>query len=60
MKTVELFDVYEGENLEKGKKSYALSFKLQDVSKTLNDKTIDKVMNRIREALEKELGAQLR
>lgn len=60
LKTVELFDVYEGKNLEKGKKSYALSFKLQDVSKTLNDKTIDKVMNRIREALEKELGAQLR
>jgi phenylalanyl-tRNA synthetase beta chain len=60
LRSVELFDVYEGKNLEKGKKSYALSFVLQDASKTLNDKTIDKTMLRIREALEKEVGAQLR
>jgi len=60
LKTVELFDVYEGKNLEKGKKSYALSFVLQDKAKTLNDKTIDKTMRRIQDLLEKELGAKLR
>jgi phenylalanyl-tRNA synthetase beta chain len=60
LKSVELFDVYEGKNLEKGKKSYALSFVLQDASKTLNDIAIEKTMKRIQEALEKELGAQLR
>lgn len=60
LKTVELFDVYEGKNLEKGKKSYALSFVLQDKAKTLNDKAIDKTMRRIQEVLEKELGAKLR
>jgi phenylalanyl-tRNA synthetase beta chain len=60
LKTVELFDVYEGKNLEKGKKSYALSFVLLDKMKTLNDKAIDKTMRRIQEALESELGAKLR
>ena len=60
LKSVELFDVYEGKNLEAGKKSYAVSFVLQDPSKTLNDKLIDKVMQKIRSALERELGAQLR
>jgi len=60
LKSVELFDVYEGKNLEKGKKSYALSFVLQDSSKTLKDKLIDKVMTKIQESLKNELGAQLR
>ncbi len=60
LKSVELFDVYEGKNLEKGKKSYALSFVLQDSSKTLKDKVIDKVMKKIQDALKTELGAQLR
>ena len=55
-----LFDVYEGKNLPEGKKSYAVNFLLQDETKTLNDKQIDGVMNRIRQNLEKELGAQLR
>jgi phenylalanyl-tRNA synthetase beta chain len=60
LSSVELFDVYEGKNLEKGKKSYAISFVLQDDTKTLNDKTIDMAMQRIRQALEKEVAAQLR
>jgi phenylalanyl-tRNA synthetase beta chain len=60
LKSVELFDVYEGKGMEPGQKSYAVSFVLQDTSKTLNDKTIDKSMNRIQQALEKELGARLR
>jgi len=60
LKSVELFDVYEGKNLEKGKKSYAVSFVLQDNSKTLNDNTIDKVMKRMIQELEKELGVKLR
>ena len=41
LKEVELFDVYEGKNLEAGKKSYAVSFLLQDENQTLNDKMID-------------------
>lgn len=60
LKSVELFDVYEGKGMEPGQKSYAVSFVLQDASKTLNDKVIDKSMNRIQQNLEKELGAQLR
>jgi len=60
LKQVSLFDVYEGKNLPEGKKSYAVNFLLQDETKTLNDKQIDGVMNRIRQNLEKELGAQLR
>ena len=46
LKSVELFDVYEGKNLEAGKKSYAVSFMLQDENATLNDKQIDKVMQK--------------
>ena len=46
LKEVELFDVYEGKNLEAGKKSYAVSFLLQDESQTLNDKMIDKIMSK--------------
>ncbi len=60
LKQVALFDVYEGKNLPEGKKSYAVNFLLQDETKTLNDKQIDGVMNRIRQNLEQELGAQLR
>ena len=60
LKQVALFDVYEGKNLPEGKKSYAVNFLLQDETKTLNEKQIDGVMNRIRQNLEKELGAQLR
>jgi len=60
LKQVSLFDVYEGKNLPEGKKSYAVNFLLQDEEKTLNDKQIDAVMQKIRHHLEKELGAQLR
>lgn len=60
LKSVGLFDVYEGDKLEKGKKSYAISLVLQDEKQTLKDQQIDRSIARIREALEKELGAQLR
>lgn len=59
LKDVRLFDVYEGKNLPAGKKSYAVSLKLQDNEKTLNDKQIDAAMSRIISAL-KSLGAELR
>ena len=57
LKKVELFDVYEGKNLPEGKKSYAVNFILQDEQKTLNDKQIDAIMNKIIANLKKELGA---
>lgn len=60
LKQVSLFDVYEGKNLPEGKKSYAVNFQLQDEEKTLNDKQIDNVMQRIQKSLENQLGAQLR
>ncbi len=60
LKAVELFDVYEGKNLEPGKKSYAVSFILQDEEKTLNDKQIDKIMIKLIASYEKQLGAKLR
>ncbi|MDR0798975.1 MAG: phenylalanine--tRNA ligase subunit beta, partial [Dysgonamonadaceae bacterium] len=60
LKEVSLFDVYEGKNLPEGKKSYAISFTLQDEEKTLNDKQIDSLMARIQKALENQLNAQLR
>ena len=60
LKEVSLFDVYEGKNLEEGKKSYAVNFILQDETKTLNDKAIDAIMQKIRTNLEKKLGAKLR
>ena len=60
LKEVELFDVYEGKNLEPGKKSYAVSFSLQDEEKTLNDKQIDKIMSKLIASYEKQLGAKLR
>ena len=60
LKEVSLFDVYEGKNLDAGKKSYAVSFLLQDENQTLNDKTIDKVMSKLIKNLEDKLGARLR
>jgi phenylalanyl-tRNA synthetase beta chain len=60
LKKVTLFDVYEGDKIEKGKKSYALTFTLLDEDKTLTDKQIDKAMLRIANAFEKELGASVR
>ena len=60
LKDVNLFDVYTGKNLPSGKKSYAISFLLQDDHKTLTDKQVDKVMNKLQQRFEKELGASLR
>lgn len=60
LKDISLFDVYEGKNLPEGKKSYALSFTLQDSNKTLTDDSIEKIMGKIRTNLEKQAGAQLR
>ena len=55
-----LFDVYEGDKLPEGKKSYALSFTLEDKTQTLNDKTIEKTMNNLARQLETRAGAQIR
>ncbi|WP_053977194.1 phenylalanine--tRNA ligase subunit beta [Mangrovimonas xylaniphaga] len=60
LKDVDLFDVYQGKNLPKGKKSYAVSFTIQDEQKTLTDKQIDKIMSKLQANFEKELGATLR
>ncbi|MDR3127009.1 MAG: phenylalanine--tRNA ligase subunit beta [Tannerellaceae bacterium] len=60
LKEVRLFDVYEGKNLPEGKKSYAVSFYLQDETRTLDDRQIEAVMGKIRHRLEEKLGAQLR
>jgi phenylalanyl-tRNA synthetase beta chain len=60
LQEVSLFDVYESDNLGKNKKSYAVSFILRDDLKTMTDKTIDKVMNNLMRAFEKELAAQIR
>jgi phenylalanyl-tRNA synthetase beta chain len=60
LKSVDLFDVYEGDKIEEGKKSYALSFTFQDDEKTLTDEEIDKVMSTIKNDFEKNLGAVLR
>ena len=60
LKNVNLFDVYQGKNLPEGKKSYAVSFTLQDENKTLTDKQIDKIMNTLQTQFESQLGAELR
>lgn len=60
LKEVSLFDVYEGKNLEPGKKSYAMSFILQDEGNTLTDKQIDKVMNKLINTLQTRFDAKLR
>ncbi len=60
LKDIQLFDVYEGKNLPEGKKSYALSFIIQDTTKTLTDDQIDKIMSKLQQHFEKEVGAVLR
>ena len=60
LKSVTLFDVYEGDKLPEGKKSYALSFVLEDKTKTLTDKYIDKVMNKLIQSYENKVGAEVR
>ncbi|MGY0392149.1 phenylalanine--tRNA ligase subunit beta [Bizionia sp. KMM 8389] len=60
LKNVTLFDVYQGEKLPEGKKSYAVSFTFQDENKTLTDKQVDKIMNKLQASFEKQLGAELR
>ena len=60
LRRVVLFDVYEGKNLPAGKKSYAVSFYLQDAERTLTDRRIDDLMAKLRRNLESKLGAQLR
>ncbi len=60
LREVNLFDVYEGKNLEAGKKSYALSFTFQDQERTLTDSEIDSVMNKIKTSFEEKFGASLR
>ena len=60
LKDINLFDVYQGGNLPEGKKSYAVSFLIQDTTKTLTDVQIDKIMNKLQKNFETELGASLR
>ena len=60
LKAVNLFDVYEGKNLEAGKKSYALSFILQDTENTLKDKQIEAIMAKLFKTFEEKFGAKLR
>jgi phenylalanyl-tRNA synthetase beta chain len=60
LKRVELFDVYQGKNLPEGKKSYAVNFILEDEGKTLNDKQIDAIMQKMVKNLKSKLGAELR
>lgn len=60
LKSVNLFDVYNGKNLPEGKKSYAISFLFQDEYKTLTDKQVDKIMSKLQKRFEEELKAELR
>lgn len=60
LKNIQLFDVYQGANLPEGKKSYAVSFTIQDTSKTLTDVQIDKIMSKLQKNFETELQAVLR
>ena len=60
LKDLGLFDVYQGDKLPEGKKSYAVSFVLQDNNKTLEDRQIDKIMQKLQQSFEKNLGAVLR
>ncbi|MCP2025112.1 phenylalanyl-tRNA synthetase beta chain [Flavobacterium sp. HSC-32F16] len=60
LKDINLFDVYQGSKLPEGKKSYALSFTIQDNTKTLTDAQIDKIMSKLQQTFETELGASLR
>ena len=60
LKRIELFDVYEGEKLPEGKKSYAVNFILQDPEKTMGDKQIDTIMNKLINNLKRQLNAEMR
>ncbi|UCS93487.1 phenylalanine--tRNA ligase subunit beta [Echinicola marina] len=60
LKHIGVFDVYQGDKIESGKKAYALSFYLQDNAKTLTDKIIEQSMNRLMKSFEKEIGALIR
>lgn len=60
LKQINVFDVYQGENLGEGKKSYSVSFMLQDYEQTLTDKVIDRTMEKLMGAFEKEIGAVIR
>lgn len=60
LKKVGLFDVYEGDRIEEGKKSYAVSFILQDKEKTLSDKQIESIMAKLQKNFETRLGAKIR
>ena len=60
LKSVSLFDVYEGKNLPDGKKSYGLSFHFGDPNKTLTDKNIDRIMQKLQKEFEQNFGAVLR
>ena len=60
IKEIILFDVYDGENLAENKKSYGISFKIQDDEKTLSDKEIENIMNKVIEKLKKEFSVELR
>jgi phenylalanyl-tRNA synthetase beta chain len=60
LRKVNLFDVYEGDKIPQGKKSYAISFILRDDEKTLTDKVIEKTMGKIQKGIENEFGASIR
>ena len=60
LKSISIFDVYEGKNLGEGKKSYSVCFILQDENQTLTDKVIDSSMEKLMNSFEKELGAVIR
>ena len=60
LKSVNLFDVYEGDKLPEGKKSYALSFTMADENKTLTDKYVDKVMEKLIKSFKEKVGAKIR
>ena len=60
LKRVSLFDIYEGDKLPEGKKSYALSFILEDKSRTLDEKTIERVMSNLQRQFEQKCGAAVR
>ena len=60
LKSINLFDVYEGDKLPKGKKSYALSFIMMDSEKTLTDKDVDQVMNKLIDSFKAKVGAEIR
>lgn len=60
IRRINVFDVYEGENIDDGKKAYAVSFFLQDNEKTLTDKVIDKTLKRLMQGFESQLGAMIR